>query len=90
MPKPKRKYCRWWESAEGFEDVRYFTDCACGSALEDDEHALAELVWKLGLAYCPFCGDEIDYCEPSEVLAQDEDDREYREGIRYGVYGYGG
>ena len=88
MPKARRKYCRWWESAEGFDDVRYFTDCTLGSALEDDEHALAELVWKLGLEYCPFCGDEIDYCEPSEVLARDEDDREYREGIRYGLYGY--
>jgi hypothetical protein len=82
------KYCRWWESADGFEDVRYFTDCSSGSPLKGDEHELAQLIWKLGQEYCPFCGSYIDYCEPSEVLAQDEDDREYREGVRYGLYGY--
>ena len=88
MPKPRRKYCRWWESAEDFDETRYFTDCACGSALKGDEHELAQLVWKLGLEYCPFCGDEIDYCEPDEVLAQDQDDHDYAEGIRHGWYGY--
>jgi len=80
--------CRWWESSEGFEDTSYYTDCSGGSPLKGDEHALAQLVWKLGLEYCPFCGSDIDYCELSEVIADDEDDREYREGVRYGLYGY--
>ena len=89
MPKARRRYCRWWEAHETFDSTQYFTDCSGGDApLGGDEHALAELVWKLGLGYCPFCGDEIDYCELSEIIADADDDREYREGIRYGLYGY--
>lgn len=88
MPKARRKYCRWWENAGGFEKPGYYTDCSGGSALEGDEATLAHLMWKLGLEYCPFCGSDIDYCEPFEVLAQDEDDREYRDGVRNGLYGY--
>lgn len=81
--------CRWWESSEGFEDTSYYTDCSGGSKpLEGDERLLAFLVWKLGLEYCPFCGSDIDYCELSEIIADAEDDREYREGVRYGLYGY--
>ena len=91
MPKARRKYCRWWEAHETFDSVHYFTDCSGGDApLENDEHELAHLVWKMGLKYCPFCGDEIDYCEPSEVLAQDEEEHEYRRGVALGLYGYGG
>ena len=88
MPKAKVKYCRWWEAHETFDSTQYFTDCTLGSALENDEHELAHLVWKMGLGYCPFCGDEIDYCELSEIIADADDDREYREGVRYGLYGY--
>lgn len=90
MPRAK-KYCRWWEAHETFDSAQYFTDCSGGDApLENDEHELAEMVWKMGLEYCPFCGDEIDYCEPSEVLAQDEEEHEYRRGVALGLYGYGG
>ena len=89
MPKPKVKYCRWWEAHETFDSTQYFTDCSGGDEpLANDEHELAYLVWKMGLGYCPFCGDEIDYCELSEIIADADDDREYREGIRYGLYGY--
>ena len=90
MPRPKVKtYCRWWEEHADFNTGTYYTDCSGGDEpLGGDEHALAELVWKLGLAYCPFCGDEIDYCEPSEIIADAAAEAEYREGIRYGLYGY--
>lgn len=89
MAKAKVKYCRWWEAHETFDSTQYFTDCSGGDKpLANDEHELAHLVWKMGLGYCPFCGDEIDYCELSEIIADADDDREYREGIRYGLYGY--
>ncbi len=87
MPRAK-EYCRWWEAHETFDSTQYFTDCLSSMPLAGDEHELAELVWKLGLGYCPFCGDEIDYCELSEIIADADDDREYREGVRYGLYGY--
>ena len=86
--KPK-KYCTWWEHYEGFEAVDYYTTCT-GSTnkLSGGEVDIARAIWAEGCGYCPFCGDEIDYCQEDEVIAQDEDDREYREGVRYGLYGY--
>ena len=83
------RVCRWWDEHPDFDTALYYTDCKGGEEpLDGDEHALAELVWKLDPGWCPFCGGEIWYCEASDIIADAAAEAEYREGIRYGLYGY--
>lgn len=91
MPRSKPKPpCRWWEHDDGFDARRYFTDCNEGSPLGGSAQAVAEACWADESSFCPWCGGEIWYCEESEVIADAQADAEYREGVRYGLYGYGG
>ena len=92
MPRNKpNPPCRWWEHDDGFDERSYYTDCnGVDSPLKGVSHELARCVWADDAPYCPWCGGEIWYCEESEVMDDAAADAEYREGVRYGLYGYGG
>lgn len=95
MARKSKPPCRWWESSRGFDDVDYFTECPSQAdyhgpecPLSGSEAEIAATCWKHEATYCPFCGGVIDWCEENEVWADVRDDQEYREGVRYGLYGY--
>lgn len=84
-----RQWCTWWEHHEGFGDVDYYTMCTGSpNKLTGGEADIARAIWAEGSGYCPFCGNDIDYCQEDEVAALVEDEQERREGVRYGLHGY--
>ena len=90
MPRSKpNPPCRWWEHDDGFDARSYYTDCCKGMPLKGVSHELACCVWADDAPYCPWCGGEIWFCDEDEVIADEQAEAEYREGIRYGLYGYG-
>ncbi len=84
-----RPPCRWWEHDDGFDERAYYTDCHGPDApLKGVSHELARHVWADDASYCPFCGGEIWFCDEDEVIADEQAEAEYREGVARGLYGY--
>ena len=84
-----RRSCRWWESARDFDSTLHYTGCyGADNPLDGENEELAALCWKVGPGHCPFCGAFIDYCDENEVIDEYESENEFREGVRYGWYGY--
>ena len=83
------RYCDWWVTTGYPEGELWHTDCGqCDSTPIDQ--ALATAVYRSGAGFCPWCGREWGETSYDEVIADAIDDAEYREGVRYGLYGYGG
>ena len=87
----KQGQCEWWEHHDDFSTVEYWTRCnGAPTKLIGAENDVARAVWATEAQYCPFCGDEIVFCDESEIIADITADEEYRHGVQYGLYGYGG
>ena len=81
--------CRWWAHTHDFDETEYFTECPGEpdyhgpySPLTDDEEQLAIACWEHEAAYCPFCGEPLEYCEEDEVLDDIRADEDYRYFVR--------
>ena len=84
---PRHDTCDWWVTTSYPEGEIWNTECGqCGSTPVDQ--ALATAVYRSGATYCPWCGGEWVETSYDEVIADAIADEEYREGVRYGLYGY--
>jgi hypothetical protein len=85
MPRPDT--CDWWVTTSYPEGEIWHTECGqCLSTPVDQQ--LATAVYRAGADYCPWCGGEWGETSYDEIIADAIADEEYREGVRYGLYGY--
>ena len=88
MPSRAGATCDWWQTDGYPEGPTWHTDCGGCTASPGDQALAAEMQRNMAAGFCPWCGRCWGEVDLADVEAEWESEREYRDGIRRGLYGY--
>ena len=82
--------CAWYQDVDELTGERVWVT-QCFGAIDADLFNWANTCMvEADIEHCPFCGDYICETTKEELAAGRTAEDEYRDGVRNGLYGYGG